>query len=193
MNSNQIKLLLIISIFLLPFIISFLLLDDYTEDKEWETTNYGELIKPIVPITNIKINTISNISNTNSFNGKWSLLYYLKNDCLKTCEDNIHLLRQVNTALGKDMDRLQRILMFDENVQYSSEFLTSYPGLIYIYNKPNILHGLLSSLLEGESSILLIDPLGNVILKYSEELQGKKLLKDLKNFLSYQGLDNHEL
>ena len=61
--------------------------------------------------------------------------------------------------------------------------MTSYPGLIYIYNKPNILHGLLSSLLEGESSILLIDPLGNVILKYSEELQGKKLLKDLKKLL----------
>ena len=82
MNSNQIKLLLIIFIFLLPFIISFLLLDDYAEDKEWETTNYGELIKPILPITNIKINTASNISNTNSLNGKWSLLYYLKNDCL---------------------------------------------------------------------------------------------------------------
>ena len=81
------------------------------------------------------------------------------------------------------MDRLQRILMFDENVKYSSEFLTSYPGLIYIYNKPNSLHGLLSSLSDGESSILLIDPLGNVILKYSEELQGKKLLKDLKKLL----------
>jgi len=183
MNSNQIKLLLIIFIFLLPFIISFFLLDDYAEDKEWETTNYGELIKPILPITNIKINTASNISNTNSLNGKWSLLYYLKNDCLKTCEENIYLLRQVNTALGKDMDRLQRILMFDENVKYSSEFLTSYPGLIYIYNKPNSLHGLLSSLSDGESSILLIDPLGNVILKYSEELQGKKLLKDLKKLL----------
>ena len=36
---------------------------------------------------------------------------------------------------------------------------------------------------DGKSSILLIDPLGNVILKYSEELQGKKLLKDLKKLL----------
>ena len=183
MKSNQIKLVLIILIFILPFIISFLLLDDYTEDKEWETTNYGELIKPILPITNIKINTASDISNTNSLNGKWSLLYYLKNDCLETCEDNIYLLRQVNTALGKDMDRLQRILMFDDNVEYSSDFLTSYPGLIYIYDKPNSLHGLLSRASNGKSSILLIDPLGNVILKYNEELQGKKLLKDLKKLL----------
>ena len=183
MNSNQIKLLLIIFIFLLPFIISFLLLDDYAEDKEWETTNYGELIKPILSITNIKINTASNISNTNSLNGKWSLLYYLKNDCLKTCEDNIHLLRQVNAALGKDMDRLQRILMFDQNVGYSSELLVTYPGLIYIYDKPNSLHGLLDTISDVESSILLIDPLGNVILKYTEELQGKKLLKDLKKLL----------
>ena len=183
MKSNQIKLVLIILIFILPFIISFLLLDDYTEDKEWETTNYGELIKPIIPITNIRINTMSDVSNTNSFNGKWSLLYYLKNDCLKKCEDNIHLLRQVNTALGKDMNRMQRILMFDDSVNYSSELLTSYPGLIYIYNKPNSLHGLLSRISTGESFILLIDPLGNVILKYNEQFQGKKLLKDIKKLL----------
>ena len=81
MNSNQIKLLLIISIFILPFVVSFLLLDDYTEDKTWETTNYGELIKPILPITDIAINTLSGIDNTNSLNGKWSLLYYLREDC----------------------------------------------------------------------------------------------------------------
>ena len=33
MNSNQVKLVLIISIFIIPFFISFMLLDDYTEDK----------------------------------------------------------------------------------------------------------------------------------------------------------------
>ena len=81
MNSNQVKLVLIISIFTIPFFISFMLLDDYTEDKEWVTTNYGKLLKPVLPINNEVVKTRSNISNTTEFNGKWSLMYYLKNDC----------------------------------------------------------------------------------------------------------------
>ena len=69
MNSNQVKLVLIISIFIIPFFISFMLLDDYTEDKEWVTTNYGKLIKPVLPINNEVVKTRSNISNTTEFNG----------------------------------------------------------------------------------------------------------------------------
>ena len=117
MNSNQAKLLLIISIFIIPFVISFFLLDDFAEDKKWQTTNYGKLLNPILPIANIDIKTSYGIDNTNSFNGKWSLLYYLKDDCLNPCEENIYLLRQVNSALGKDMNRLQRIIMFDDNIK----------------------------------------------------------------------------
>ena len=183
MNSNQIKLLLIISIFILPFVVSFLLLDDYTEDKTWETTNYGELIKPILPITDIAINTSSGIDNTNSLNGKWSLLYYLREDCTSSCEETIYLLRQVNSALGKDMNRLQRILLIDDDVEIGEDIEKSYPGLIYIFNKPNNLHGLINNISKNQSSIFLIDPLGNVILKYKENFQGKKLLKDIKKLL----------
>ena len=120
MNSNQAKLLLIISIFIIPFVISFFLLDDYAEDKTWQTTNYGKLLNPVLPVANIDIKTSSGIDNTNSFNGKWSLLYYLKDDCLNPCEENIYLLRQVNSALGKDMNRLQRIIMFDDNIKVIS-------------------------------------------------------------------------
>jgi hypothetical protein len=32
-----------------------MLLDDYTEDKEWVTTNYGKLIKPVLPINNDRL------------------------------------------------------------------------------------------------------------------------------------------
>jgi len=183
MNSNQIKLVLIISIFIIPFFISFMLLDDYTEDKEWVTTNYGKLIKPVLPINNMIVKTRSNISNTTEFNGKWSLMYYLKNDCLSSCEESIYMLRQINTALGKDMNRLQRILIHDQNVKYPSNLKELYPGMIYVYDKPNNLHGIIDTISENQSSIFLIDPLGNVILKYNEEFQGKKLLKDIKKLL----------
>ena len=55
--------------------------------------------------------------------------------------------------------------------------------MIYIFNKPNNLHGLINNISKNQSTIFLIDPLGNVILKYKENFQGKKLLKDIKKLL----------
>jgi hypothetical protein len=81
------------------------------------------------------------------------------------------------------MNRLQRILIHDHNVKHPYNLKELYPGMIYIYDKPNNLHGILSTISENQSSIFLIDPLGNVILKYDEEFQGKKLLKDIKKLL----------
>ena len=73
--------------------------------------------------------------------------------------------------------------MFDDNIKVISDLQKTYPGLIYILNKPNDLHGLISNVSENQSSIFLIDPLGNVILKYNEKFEGKKLLKDIKKLL----------
>ena len=52
MNPNLVKLVLILSIFIIPFFISFMLLDDYTDDNVWVTTYYGKLIIPVFPIYN---------------------------------------------------------------------------------------------------------------------------------------------
>ena len=94
-------------------------------------------------------------------------------DCLK----NIYLLRQIHTALGKDMNRLQRVLI--SNSESEIDISKSYPGLTIIKNKPDKLSGLLNNI-SSKTSILLVDPLGNVILRYDNKFEGKKLLKDIK-------------
>ena len=94
MSVNRIKFLVIILIFMIPFIISYFLMDDYS--------------------------------------GRWTLIYHLKNNCLDDCLKNIYLLRQIHTALGKDMNRLQRVLI--SNSESEIDILKSYPGLTIIKN-----------------------------------------------------------
>ena len=82
--NNRIKFLLIVLVFLIPFIIAFMIMDDYAEDKEWDTTNYGKLLNPILNIDNIDLETLDNtITNTSHFNGKWNLIYSLKKNVIK--------------------------------------------------------------------------------------------------------------
>lgn len=178
MNRGQLKLITIIFIFILPFIISYNMLDDYSPGKEYTTTNYGELIEPMI---NISETTIS-IHNQAFPEGKWLLIYYAYSKCDKGCLDSIYLMRQVNTALGKDMDRLKRLFLSFERLDESSKnnLLSSYPDLIYIKNKPNKIHVLINSISNNKDSVFLVDPLGNVILRYEDNFDGKKLLKDIK-------------
>ena len=178
MSVNRIKFLVIILIFMIPFIISYFLMDDYSAEKEWSTTNYGSFVDPIITINNINIeNSLGEKLNSNVFNGRWTLIYYPKNNCLDDCLKNIYLLRQIHTALGKDMNRLQRVLI--SNSESEIDISESYPGLTIIKNKPDKLSGLLNSI-SSKTSILLVDPLGNVILRYDNQFEGKRLLKDIK-------------
>ena len=178
MSVNRIKFLVIILIFMIPFIISYFLMDDYSAEKEWSTTNYGSFVDPIITINNINIeNSLGEKLNSNVFNGRWTLIYHLKNNCLDDCLKNIYLLRQIHTALGKDMNRLQRVLI--SNSESEIDISKSYPGLTIIKNKPDKLSGLLNNI-SSKTSILLVDPLGNVILRYDNKFEGKKLLKEIK-------------
>ena len=180
MNSSQVKLIIIISIFILPFFISYNMLDDYSPGKEYSTTNYGELIDPMVNIKNTVIK--SNSDDESLPNGKWLLIYYINSPCDKDCMNNIYLMRQVNTALGKDMDRLNRLLVSNEVLTEDMEtnIVQLYPYIILIKNKPNNIHVLIKGITKNKNSLFLVDPLGNVILRYDDNFNGKKLLKDIK-------------
>ena len=186
MNKNQIKLLMVISIFIIPFVISYFLLEKYDSNQEWQTTNYGNFVNPALSINNIKIKSSSdNISNTNSLNGKWTLIQFVDKECLKDCLETTYLLRQINTALGKDMNRVQRLLISDSKI--STEILIKlqklYPKLLVVNGSTNALYNILSDILKTDTVVLLTDPTGNVILTYKKSFEGKKLLKDLKKLL----------
>ena len=186
MNRNQIKLLMVISIFIIPFVISYFLLDKYNSNQEWQTTNYGDFVNPALSINNIQIKSSSNnISNTNSLNGKWTLIQFSHKECLKGCLEITYLLRQINTALGKDMNRVQRLFISDSKIP--TELLIKlqklYPKLLIVNGSTNALYNILSDILKTDTVVLLTDPIGNVILTYREGFEGKKFLKDLKKLL----------
>ena len=180
MNRSQFKLIIIMSIFILPFFIAYLMLDNYSPGKSYSTTNYGDLVKPMVNINNTILDTSNNEKSLPK--GKWLLIYYANTQCNEDCLHDIYLMRQVNTALGKDMDRLKRLFLSDKVLDEDTEInlLRSYPNLTLIKNKPNKIHVLIKEISDNKNSLLLVDPLGNVILRYNSNFDGKKLLKDIK-------------
>tara|TARA_Y100000768_G_scaffold387695_1_gene379888 strand:- start:2779 stop:3294 length:516 start_codon:yes stop_codon:yes gene_type:complete len=164
------KLLSIIFVFLSPFIFAYYYyINDATSTRG--TTNYGTFLQEQIIIEN----------GIGFDNEHWSLVQLISNHCDVKCQDNIYMLRQVNTALGKDMDRLRRYIIFENNIQKNNVYIKNYPKVI-VLDKSEKLYNKLS---EMEERIFIADPYGNIILGYKKDFSPKGLLKDIKKLLKF--------
>ena len=185
MNSGRIKFLLIVFIFTVPFVISYYLSKDYHAGGELQTSNYGSFINPIVELSQSTFDDYSGENlNVNQHLTKWSLIYRMPENCSQRCSDEIYLIRQVNIALGKDMNRLERVIVLNQTMISSEvdDVVVKYPKAIVVKNNSSTFINEINKITERHV-LLLTDPLGNVILGYDEGFEGKKLLKDIKKLL----------
>lgn len=185
MNSGRIKFLLIVFIFTVPFVISYYLSKDYHAGGELQTSNYGSFINPIVELSQSTFDDYSGENlNVNQHLTKWSLIYRMPENCSQRCSDEIYLIRQVNIALGKDMNRLERVIVLNQTVPSSEvdDLVIKYPKAIVVKNNSSTFINEINKITD-RYVLLLTDPLGNVILGYDEGFEGKKLLKDIKKLL----------
>ena len=119
---------------------------------------------------------------------KWHLLYFPENN--KINNEIINTLQNVNIALGKNESRLQRVIITTSddnlnvgNIPNSQKFLSLKQ--ISKNNKNNLY--LKFNILEYQDTIWIADPLGNVMLYYTQPFDQHKfkdILADLKKLLS---------
>ena len=185
MNSGRIKFLLIVFIFTVPFVISYYLSKDYHAGGELQTSNYGFFINPIVELSQSTFDDYRGENlNVDRHLTKWSLIYRMPKNCSQRCSDEIYLIRQVNIALGKDMNRLERVIVLNQTIPSSEvdDLVMKYPKAIVVKNNSSTFINEINKITD-RYVLLLTDPLGNVILGYDEGFEGKKLLKDIKKLL----------
>ncbi len=90
------------------------------------------------------------------------------------------MLRQINTALGKDMDRVERYLLIN-NTYKNDVDIDNYPKLI-VLDSSESLYNILTKM---DERIFIADPFGKIILGYGEDFAAKGLLKDIKKLLKF--------
>ena len=164
---SKLKFLLIVFVFILPFIFAKYFFDnDATSIRG--TTNHGSFLVDEVNIASL------------ADNDHWIILQVIDGKCDTSCQDNMHMLRQINTALGKDMGRVKRYLLknnTDENIVY----LDNYPKVI-VLDRTETLYNRLTKM---DERIFIADPFGKIILGYENDFIAKGLLKDIKKLLKF--------
>ncbi|BAS67068.1 hypothetical protein [Bathymodiolus septemdierum thioautotrophic gill symbiont] len=138
------------------------------------TVNYGEFVNPI--ITTSKEDVRFSEKTKGTLQGLWTLAYVSKN-CDSGCKRTLKDMKTIRTLMNEDMRRIQRMLLIDgtTNVEES--------GLLVAYPSVNLSQQLKRF---PNNTLYLIDPLGNVMLRYNpQDLVIKRVLKDLKRLFKY--------
>lgn len=116
----------------------------------------------------------------------WQLLYSASEHCPDYCRQSLMQIRQIHKALGAEQHRVQKLILhsapLDEDFQQLIK--TAFPRTRLVQAS----HEDLTQL--SDQFIFIVDPLGQVILRYPVQstkedaiTSGKQILKDLKHLL----------
>lgn len=119
---------------------------------------------------------------------RWQLLVSAPSDCSADCQQLVYLARQIQIGLGRDAGRASHALAITQSLSadYDAKLSREYPQLqrysleLSRYRKaaPGI----------ETPQLWIVDPHGNLVLRYGAEVNGKDLLKDLRQLLKLSNI-----
>lgn len=176
-------LLLIAAVGILPVIGSYLLYHWWRPSAQM---NHGELVttQPVTMAGLTEAATGKPLPGP-GLKGKWVLLTVQTAACDARCRRKLYLMRQVRTATNENQDRIERVWLLDGPGTPDRQLLAEYPGLWVARTADAVLPRQLPTRGSIATYIYLIDPLGNLVLRYDESFEPKGMLKDLGRLLKY--------
>ncbi len=153
--------------------------------------NHGEILDPIVHIRSFELkNEVGEIIPQDELTYKWRLISFVGKDCDEHCESRLYDSRQIHTSLGKNKHRLIRMFVHLEPAGESLTRLISetHKNIISVTgDAESIINALGKNVREDagikNNEIYIMDPMGNVMMRFTQEQPNKEFLHDLKKLL----------
>jgi cytochrome oxidase Cu insertion factor (SCO1/SenC/PrrC family) len=153
-------------------------------------TNKGELISPILPLsTEVALLTPEGAELDRSvLEGKWTLVYLAGGECTDACLDRLIAIRQIRLALGESQISVGRLLILTDPAaaDLASDLEAKFDGMQVALTDVAGGARLLDQLGEGNAAldrIYILDPMGNLMMRYARNAPAKDTLKDMERLL----------
>lgn len=179
---------ILIGAFFAPLALAFLLY--YGLDvRPHGNTNKGDLIQPARPLPEVALpGATDQALAADALRGKWSMVFIGDGACDTRCREALTLMRQTRLALGDKMDRVQRVFLVTGNCCDQAYLDTEHSGLLLGRIDNPAGQTLLETFPDTAQAtslgrIYLVDPLGNLMMKYESDAPQKALLEDLRKLL----------
>lgn len=188
------KLFIVLAVCAAPMIASYLA---YYVIKPEGRTNYGTILDPrLYPMPELHArllgagdaNDINNADKQNglmAYRGKWIMLTISSGSCDSACQKKLYDLRQLRLAQGKEMDRIERVWAVVDEQPVDTLLLREYDGMHVLKADADALRKWLPTEDGSQISehIYMIDPLGNLMMRFPKDADPNKIKKDISKLL----------
>ena len=102
-------------------------------------------------------------------------------ECPAACRDKLAAMRQVRLALGREADRVDRVFVVDDVKRPGPGLLEEFSGTRVALTPKGL--AIPGGAANDRAHIYLVDPHGNVMLRWPAGADRKRMLGDMKRLL----------
>jgi hypothetical protein len=145
--------------------------------------NYGELLEPrLMPDAPLE-RFDGGLFRFSDLKGEWVLVVADAGQCDERCELNLTYLRQVRLAQAREAERIERVWMVIDDAMPRPELIAQHPGLNVVRGTRESLELLSPPSGSVAGHIFVVDPLGHLMMRFPENPDPRRILKDLSRLL----------
>ena len=185
-NTGRWKLLAVVAVCAFPIIASYF---TYYIIKPTGRNNYGALIDPrLHPIPEAQLHVTQldgEAAPLAQFKGKWVMLQTGPSDCQAACKKMLFEMQQLRLMQGKERERIERVWLVMDAQPLDTLVMREFDGTSMLRVNGDALKAWLPVEPGGQAAdhLYLIDPLGNLMMRFPKDADPSKVKKDIAKLL----------
>lgn len=190
---QRLTLALLAAVFILPFVVgSGLFWSGWRPERFGQ---HGQLVEPPRALPESGLHQANGSALVSAeLRGKWLLVLPVRDICAAPCLDNLQKMAQTQLALGKEQNRVRRVLLINRVLSpgvASAPPLPAqlvalqarFPGLV-VADVPPDAADIWRSALDGDGGVIhVVDPHAKLMMRYPEGQDARGVLKDLERLI----------
>ena len=145
--------------------------------------NYGDLIEAHPLSDRPMLNLDGKPFHFSQLRGKWVLLQIDSGACGADCRKKLLYMQQLRLSQGKDADRIERLWLVDDGAAPGAELLREYDGTRIARIRAAEAAAEFPAIRRAADHIYVVDPLGNLMLRFPADPQPRGMVKDMGRLL----------
>lgn len=148
------------------------------------TVNHGTLLEPVQLPDPPLVGADGTPFRLSALRGRWVLISLDRGACDDHCEKKLVYMRQLRLTQGKNMDRIERLWLVSDDAAPRNAQALAGEGTRVARADAALLSAFPAA---GSASdhLYLVDPLGNLMLRFPREPDPSRMIKDLQRVLRY--------
>ena len=176
--------MLIAVLFALPLIASYLAFFVW---RPAGRVNYGDLLD-VRPLADTALRHLDGRTfRFAELRGKWVMVSIDAGACARSCEAKLFMMRQQRLMQGREMDRVERVFLVEDDAPLPAMLLREFEGTRVLRASGSPLLNAFPAQSARRDHIYLIDPHGNLMMRFPGGPDPSRMKKDIDHLFKAQG------